>query len=104
MLRVAGIDQRAAQETGNGVYAVVDVKVRYRRPARLDDDLLVRSHVSRISPARCTIAQSVWSHEALLTEGEVTVALLDPAGRPRRQPSDWIARFNALSQGASSPS
>ena len=41
MLRVAGIDQRAAQEEGTGVYAVTDLKIAYRRPARLDDDLLV---------------------------------------------------------------
>lgn len=99
MLRVAGIDQRAAKEAGTGVYAVADVHIHYKCPARLDDDLVVRSQVARVSVARCVIGQSVWSGDTQLTEGEVVVALLDPAGRPRRQPAEWIARFTELSQG-----
>ena len=96
MLRVAGIDQRAAQEQGLGHYAVADVHIRYRAPARLDDALIVRSRVEQVGATRCVIAQSVWRGETLLTEGGVTVAFVDPAGRPRRQPADWIDRFNQL--------
>ncbi len=94
MLRLLAIDQRAAQARGEGAYAVTDVAIRYRAPARLDDDLLVRSRVTQVSPARCVIAQSVWRDATELTRGSVTVAFLDPAGRPRRQPADWIARFS----------
>jgi len=93
MLRLLGIDQRAAQMRGEGVYAVTDIALRYRAPARLDDDLIVRSRVTQLTPARCVIAQSVWRETTELTRGSVTVAFLDPAGRPRRQPADWIARF-----------
>ena len=43
MLRAAGIDQRAAHDNGTGVYAVTDLTIRYRRPARLDDvDTIMR--------------------------------------------------------------
>jgi acyl-CoA thioester hydrolase len=93
MLRLLGIDQRGAQERGEGAYAVTDLAIRYRGPARLDDDLIVRSQVEQVTPARCVIAQSVCRNAATLTEGRVTVAFLDPSGRPRRQPADWIARF-----------
>ncbi len=96
MLRVAGIDQRAAQESGVGTYAVAEVSVRYRAPARLDDDLLVRSRVEAVSAVRCVIAQSVWRGDILLSDGGVTVAFIDSGGRPRRQPADWIDRFNQL--------
>jgi len=99
MLRVSGIDQRAAQEQGLGHYAVTDVQIRYRAPARLDDALVVRSRVTDVGAARCVIAQSVWREETLLTEGGVTVAFVDPAGRPRRQPADWIARFGQRGAG-----
>ena len=94
MLRLLGIDQRAAMDGGEGVYAVTDVAIRYRAPARLDDDLIVRSQVTQLTPARCVISQSVWRDDTLLTQGSVTVAFLDPKGRPRRQPADWIARFS----------
>jgi acyl-CoA thioester hydrolase len=93
MLRLLGIDQRGALESGAGVYAIADLAIRYRAPARLDDALTVRSRVAQVTPARCIIAQSVWRGDAELTQGSVTVAFVDPGGRPRRQPADWIARF-----------
>ena len=102
MLRVAGIDQRRAIEAGEGVYAVTDVALRYRRPARLDDDLLVRSQVRAVSPARCVIDQTIHRGETCLAEGSVTVAFIDLAGRPKRQPDAWLARFKDLSAGAAS--
>lgn len=99
MLRVAGIDQRAAQESGEGVYAVADVKIAYRRPARLDDDLTVVSSVTKIGAATCTIHQAVMRGEEIVSDGEVTAAFLTPQGRPKRQPRHWIDIFTRLAQG-----
>lgn len=99
MLRVAGIDQRAAQEGGSGVYAVTDLRIGYRRPARLDDDLLVESRVTALSAATCTIHQRVRRDEEILTDGEVSVAFLTPRGRPTRQPKPWVAIFSRLMRG-----
>lgn len=93
MLRLCGIDQRGALEAGLGSYAVARVDIGYRAPARLDDALLVRSRLEEVGAARCVIAQAVWREETLLAQAGVTVAFVDPAGRPRRQPADWIARF-----------
>ena len=36
-----GIDQRATFEGGGGAYAIADLHIRYRAPARLDDALIV---------------------------------------------------------------
>jgi acyl-CoA thioester hydrolase len=99
MLRVAGINQRANLEGGEGVYAVTDLAIRYKRPARLDDDLYVASRVTAVSAVTCSIHQSVMREHELLAEGDVAVAYLTPQGRPRRQPRDWIAIFTALSKG-----
>lgn len=103
MLRVSGIDQRAALEQGLGHYAVADVAIRYRAPARLDDDLLVRSRVAQVGAARCVIAQAVWRGETLLSDGSVTVAFVDPSGRPRRQPAAWIETFSQIGSTTSRP-
>jgi acyl-CoA thioester hydrolase len=99
MLRIAGIDQRGNLESGEGVYAVTDVQIRYRRPARLDDDLMVNSRVAAVGAATCAIHQQVMRGEELLTQGEVTVAYLTPQGRPRRQPKPWIDIFTRLMRG-----
>src|ERR1700759_5271865 len=72
MLRVAGIDQRAAQDAGEGVYAVSDVHIRYRRPARLDDALLVLSRVVDARAASCAIQQRVMRGADTVADADVT--------------------------------
>jgi acyl-CoA thioester hydrolase len=96
MLRVAGIAQRAVHEAGEGAYAIVDLAIRYRAPARLDDALIVASRVIRASPASVVIHQTVRRGSLVLTEAEVTAALVAPSGRPKRQPADWLAIYQRL--------
>jgi acyl-CoA thioester hydrolase len=96
MLRALGIDQRAALDADAGVYAVADVAIRYRRPARLGDDLLVVSTVEAVRAATATIHQKVMRNAELLTDARVTAAFLSPDGRPRRQPAEWVAAFRAI--------
>src|SRR4028119_1832037 len=43
MIRAAGVDQNSAHHEGRGVYAVAEVNIRYLKPARLGDDLVVVS-------------------------------------------------------------
>lgn len=99
MLRLVGIDQRAALDSGEGVYAVTRATIDYRRPARLDDELMVVSRVSDIGGATVTIGQDVLRGDDLITRGEVIVAFLSPQGRPKRQPKPWIALFTRIAQG-----
>lgn len=99
MLRVAGIDQRATHEAGAGVYAVTEIRIAYRRPARLDDDLLVESRVTAFGAATCAIHQRVMRDTEILTDGEVCVAFLTQQGRPQRQPKPWTDIFSRLMKG-----
>jgi len=99
MLRIAGIDQRANLEGGEGVYAVTDLQLHYRRPARLDDELMVVSRVTKVGAASCSIHQTVMRDEEILTQGDVSVAFLTPQGRPRRQPKPWTDIFSRLMRG-----
>ncbi len=96
MLRAAGIDQRAALEAGEGVYAVAEVAIRYRAPAKLDDALIVSSRVREVRAASCVIHQRVMRGEEILTDATVTAAFLTIDGRPQRQPRAWIEIFERL--------
>lgn len=93
MLRLLGIDQRAAFEAGEGAYAVSDLAIRYRAPARLDDALVVASRLVTLRPASCRIHQRVMRADEIVSDAEVTAALVGPNGRPRRQPAAWIEAF-----------
>jgi acyl-CoA thioester hydrolase len=96
MLRLAGIDQRAAHDAGAGAYAVADMALRYLAPARLDDAVLLVSRVVEASPATCRLQQEAWREDRLLCSASVRVAFVAPNGRPRRQPAEWLAVFRGL--------
>jgi acyl-CoA thioester hydrolase len=96
MLRLLGVDQRAALEGGEGVYAVAEVTIKYRAPARLGDDLLVVTDLKAVRAASVLIHQRVMRGDEILADAMVTAAFLTPDGRPRRQPRDWVRRFERL--------
>jgi acyl-CoA thioester hydrolase len=96
MLRVAGIDQRKAHDAGDGAYAVAALSIRYRRPARLDDDLLVVSRMVDVKAASAAIHQRVMFDQLLIAEADVSVAFLGTDGRPKRQPAEWVTIFREL--------
>jgi acyl-CoA thioester hydrolase len=98
MLRLAGIDQRAALETGEGVYAVAELSVRYKAPAKLNDDLVVATRIDEVRAASVLIHQQVMRGDEVLADVRVTAAFLTPEGRPRRQPRAWLERFERLKE------
>ncbi|MBD3762308.1 tol-pal system-associated acyl-CoA thioesterase [Sphingomonadaceae bacterium G21617-S1] len=96
MMRLAGVDQRGAMERGDGNYVVYAMALRFRAPARLDDALVVRSRVGNMKGAQCVVHQRVMRGSETVIEAEVSVALIGPDGRPKRQPRAWIETFERL--------
>jgi acyl-CoA thioester hydrolase len=96
MLRLIGVDQRGALEGGEGVYAVADLSIRYRSPAKLGDDLVVMTQIETVRAASVLIHQRVMRGDELLADARVTAAFLSPEGRPRRQPGEWIEAFERV--------
>ena len=97
MLRAAGIDQRAVLEAGEGVYVVSEASIKYRRPAKLDDELVVLSEVHEVRAASCLIHQRVMRGTDVLSEARVTAAFIS-GGRPKRQPRAWVEIFQRLTE------
>lgn len=97
MLAVAGVDQRRSVEAGDGVYVVADLSIRFRRPARLDDELVVVSTLERLTAASVTIHQRVMLGREILTDATVLAAFVGTGGgKPRRQPRAWMTIFEGL--------
>ena len=100
MLRAVGVDQREVLNAGGGAYYVADVHIRYLKPARLADDLVVVSTVDEVRAASVIIQQRVMRGTEKLTDARVTAAFLDRTGRPQRQPKEWVDRFRAIGTNA----
>lgn len=99
LLLLLGIDQRAAVEAGEGAYAVADLHIRYARPARLDDVVVIETTCEELRAASVRIRQRATRNAELVAEQAVRVGFIDPAGRPRRQPARWRAAFEEFAQG-----
>ena len=96
LVRLIGIDQRAAIDSGAGAYTVSDLAIRYAAPARLDDIVLIETRGEEIGAASCRLVQRALRDGTLLAEMRVRVGFVGPDGRPRRQPADWRSAFARL--------
>ena len=95
-LRAVGVDQMGELAATGSAYAVVEVDIRYKKPARLGDDVVVVSNVIDVRASSVLIHQRVMRAEEQLTDARVTAAFLDGQGRPRRQPKHWVDKFKAI--------
>lgn len=93
LLRVLGINQRQAFEAGEGVYAVSEAQIKWRRPAKLDDELIVETRALELRAASARMEQKVMRGEELLAQVDIVAAFVTPEGRPRRQPDAWRRAF-----------
>ena len=96
MLRLAGIDQWAIIQRGEGAYAVADLSIKYRMPARLDDELVVVSSIRQVRAASVLIHQRGMRGDEVLIDAVVAAGFLSKEGRPQRQPRDWVVIFKRL--------
>lgn len=98
-LRSLGVGQQRLREQTGGMFVVTDAQLRYLRPARLDDELLVTAQLRETGRASLTIAQQALlkpeqmtdSSPALLCEGTIRIGWVDGATlRPARIPSSLL--------------
>lgn len=98
-LRSLGVGQQRLREQTGGMFVVTDAQLRYLRPARLDDELLVTAQLRETGHASLTIAQQALlkpeqmtdSSPALLCEGTIRIGWVDGATlRPARIPSSLL--------------
>ena len=100
VLRMLEIDQRAAIEAGEGAYAVADLQLKYVRPAKLDDDVVIHTHCTLLKAASVIMHQKAirgfGRDSELLCEATFRVGFVAPDGRPRRQPEAWRKAFEPI--------
>jgi acyl-CoA thioester hydrolase len=88
-LRSLGIEQGKLRESTGGIFVVGETSVRYHRPARLDDELLVTARIEETGRASLIIAQQAWDRNTrtLLCEGTIRIGWVEAATlKPARIP------------------
>lgn len=97
MLRVAGVDQHALLERDGLAFVVRRCEIDYLAPARLDDDLVVRTMIGETRGASMVMLQSIWRGAGELVRATIRLACLNRAGRPQRLPRGVTASLATLS-------
>ncbi|MDO9147488.1 MAG: tol-pal system-associated acyl-CoA thioesterase [Hydrogenophaga sp.] len=94
-LRALGVEQQRLRDEVGGMFVVSATQVKYQRPARLDDLLLVTARVQEAGRASLTIEQTArlqapdaGGDSPLLCEGSIRIGWVDVATmRPQRIPA-----------------
>lgn len=91
-LRSLGIAQQALRETSGGMFVVSEASIKYHRPARLDDELLVTAQLLESGRASLTIGQAAFKRDGdkplLLCEGSIRIGWVDAVSlKPARIPN-----------------
>jgi acyl-CoA thioester hydrolase len=80
---------------------VIETTCRYRRPARYDDELVIRAAVAGFGRARVEIVYQIAAADgALVVEATTTHAIVDDDGRPQRISADFKASVLAAQEAA----
>jgi acyl-CoA thioester hydrolase len=85
LLRAAGATYKDLEDQGF-LLVITKLEIRYRRPARYDDLLTIRTTVERTTFVRIDHKYEVLRGEELLAEGTSTLACVDRDGRPQALP------------------
>lgn len=92
-LRLLGIHQ---SNFDNINFVVRRMVCDFLKPARLDDLLEVHTRFVEMAGARVEIGQEVMLNGNTVFKADVTVALVDASGRPKRLPESMADRFRRM--------
>ena len=76
-LRGLGVGQQQMGDQTGAVFIVCHTAVDYLQPARLDDELLIKTEIARIGRASVEFVQQAWRGDALLASGKIKVGCVD---------------------------
>lgn len=93
MLRAAGFDHVGMFNEKGVAFAVASVEAQYKRPARLDDDLILKSKVLSVGGASMEMQQDLYRGDELLTAMKVTLVCIDRNFKAVRLPPEIRAIF-----------
>ena len=90
------LSQVDAKTHGNELYVVKSVSLSYFHPAKLEDELIIKTEIELTSKARTKFFQSILNkkNDTLICEGVVEVCYIDNnSGKPKAFPDRLLNLF-----------
>ncbi len=90
-LRLTGVSHTQLRALDQPMaFVVVRMTIDYRKAARIDDALIVRTEYQRVARARLHVRQTLLRGLDVIAEAVEEIACIDLDGRPRRPPQALI--------------
>ena len=91
-LRLVGVAHASLLDQDDpSAFTVVTLTLAFKRPARIDDALLVRTTCTGLKGPRLYFTQQITRGEDLICEAQVEAACIDLSGRPRKPSKNLLA-------------
>ncbi len=97
LFRAQGGSYRRMEELGL-YFVVAKIDVRFRRPARYDDVLTLKTEISRVTPAKLEHHYTLMRETEVLAEANSVIACVDRAGVVQRIPDDLVKMTTLLDE------
>jgi acyl-CoA thioester hydrolase len=105
LMREMGLDYKSLESEDGAMIAVAEATVRYKAPARYDDELIVKTWLTAqrgpILRLRYAIVRA--ADELLLCEGETVHVVVGRDMKRRNMPARYAERFSSILHSAKGP-
>lgn len=96
-LRSLGVEQHQLKQTTGGMFVVAETSVKYLRPARLDDELIVTASLQQMGRASMTISQRVLLKNSVICSSMIRISWVDAATlQPDRIPQSILINLKNI--------
>ncbi len=90
-LRLAGVSHTELLERADpAAFVVTRMEIDFKRPARIDDALVVRTTYDAVKGPRLAISQTITRGEDIIATAVVGAACISLDGRPRKPPPGMV--------------
>lgn len=90
-LRLAGVSHTDLLERHDpAAFVVTRMEIDFRRPARIDDALQVRTTYDAVKGARIAVSQRIVRGEVVIAQARVSAACITLEGKPRKPPAGLV--------------
>ena len=94
MIYSLGYDHKKLNQ--NDVYIVVrSCHTDYEKPVKFEEEVSVVTKLSKISPVRINLIQSVNVNSEVRVIANVELAVIDQSGKPKKMPEDLYKSFKS---------
>ena len=95
-LRDAGVShQSLLQRPDPAAFTLTNVNVDFRKAAKVDDLLEIRSRYIGVQGARIIFQQTAFRGDEVVAEADITAVMIHSDGRPRRPVPEMVEHLNS---------